>query len=266
MAIRAGVAERGRRMDRVGIIIIGLMTAIAIRRRAAVHAIRMTGCTGSGDVSAGQRIVGLCVMIEARRRPGGRAVAIRAGVAEGRRGVNRIGVVIIALMTAIAICRRAAVHTIRMAGCAGGGDVSAGQRVAGLSVVIKARWRPGSGVVANSAGETERGRGMNGIYCAGEIVVVAGVAFGRRAAVPLAVASYAIQADVGTRQGEGSQIVIKADFVPTARDMTHFATGWIAIGDMIGIGGSFKFLLVAGVTESRRPGVYSVGVAFGTIS
>jgi len=105
VADRAGVAERRRRVNRVvRIIEIGLMTAVAVCRRAAVHAIRMAGCACRGYVSAGQWIVGLRAMVEARRRPGRRIVADRAGVAERRRRVNRvIRIIEIGLMTAVAV-------------------------------------------------------------------------------------------------------------------------------------------------------------------
>ena len=66
MADRARVAERRRRVNRiVGIIEIGLMTAIAVRRRAAVHAIRMAGRAGRRYMRSGQGIAGLGIMIEA---------------------------------------------------------------------------------------------------------------------------------------------------------------------------------------------------------
>jgi len=90
---------------------------------------------------------------------------------------------------------------------------------------------------------------MDGIRRSGEIIMMAGVAGRRRAAVPLAVAFQTAQAGVSAGQREAGLIVIKADFTPTARDMTHFAGGRIAFRHVIGIGGSFEILIMAGVAE-----------------
>jgi len=178
VANRANEAERRRRVNRiVGIVEIGLMTVIAACRRAAVHAISVAERAGGGYVGSGQRIAGLRVMIEARRRPSSRAMTNCAGVAERRRRVNRVVRVIeIGLMAAVAVCRRTAVHAVGMAESAGCGCMSPGQRIAGLRAMIKARGRPGGRIVAFRADEAEGRRRVDGIGRAAEIVMMAGVA------------------------------------------------------------------------------------------
>ena len=117
--------------------------------------------------------------------------------------------------------------------------------------------------MADSAGETERGRGMNGIYSAGEIVVVAGVALGRRAAIPLAVTIQTIQFGVSAGQGEIGLAVIEASFIPIAGSMAVFAGRGIILGDVIFR--LFVVLLMTGIAERGGPGIDTVGMAFGAI-
>ena len=104
---------------------------------------------------------------------------------------------------------------------------------------------------------------MDGIRRASEIIMMAGVAFRRRAAISLAMASQTIQADVSAGQGEIGLIVIESAFIPTAGSMAVFTGRGIILGDVIFR--LFVVLLVAGIAERGRPCVHPVGVAFGAI-
>lgn len=122
-----------------GVPIVSLVAEVAGSRRAGVLSVGMAESAGDRHVGASQRITGLRVMIEARRRPGSRVVADRADVAERRRCVDRVGrVVEISLMARVTIRRCAGVLPVGMTESAGERHVSSGQRIAGLRVMIEA--------------------------------------------------------------------------------------------------------------------------------
>ena len=175
-------------------------------------------------------------------------MANRAGVTEQRRRVNWVVRIIeIGLVAAIAVCRSAAVHAIRMAERASSGHMGSGQRIAGLGIMIETRGRPSGRRVTDRAGEAEGRRSMDGIGRAGEIVMMAGVAGRGSAAVPLAVTIQTVQAGVSAGQGEIGLAVIESAFVPTARVMAVFAGGGIILGDVIF--SPFVIRTMAGIAE-----------------
>jgi len=134
-----------------------------------------------------------------------------------------------------------------MAVRASGSDMGPRQRIIGLGTVIEARRRPGGRIVAFRAGEAEGRRGMDGIGCASEIFMMAGVAVRRRAGVPLAVTFLATHIHMSAGQWEITQIMVEAGVIPSAGAMAHFAGGRKVAGHMIGIGRSFVILLMAGI-------------------
>lgn len=82
VARNTGGREIGSRVDRIiRSSIIGGVAGVAIGRRAAIVAAGMTGHTGNGGMSAGEREGRRCV-VERRRRPCGGCVTSRAGVTD----------------------------------------------------------------------------------------------------------------------------------------------------------------------------------------
>ncbi len=124
-----------------------LMAGVAERRSAGINPIHMAGSAIGGHVRSCQRIAGLLIVVEGRRRPGRRRMADRADEIKRRRSVK--GIVrpsVIILMAGIAIRGRAAVPCA-VAILAVQAYMSARQGKVGL-IMIKAGVIPGTGGMA----------------------------------------------------------------------------------------------------------------------
>jgi len=182
--------------------------------------------------------------------PGGGAMAHFAGRGVVFRDVVGIrGPFKILLMAGVTERGRPGVNSVRMAVGASGRNMGTGQRIIGLRAVIEARRRPGRRRMAFRASETERWRRMNWIGCAREIVMVAGVAIGRRAGVSLAVAVLTTHINMCASQGEVGQIMIETGVIPGTGAVAYFASGRKVARHMIGIGRAFVILLMAGIAD-----------------
>lgn len=247
--------------------IVALMAEIAGGGSPGVLAIRMTEGTGRVDMSPRQRVARLRVMIETGGRPGRRIVAFRADVAERRRRMDRVGSSAeVALVAGIAVIGRSAINPIRVAQTAIYGCVSPRQRVTRLGIMVEARWRPGCGVVASRADQTEGRRRVDRIRGGGETFMMAGVTFGRRAVVPLAVAILTTRIGMRTGQGKIGGIMVKAGIIPGAGIVADFAFRGVVAGNVIGIGCVHKILLMTRYALGRRArvalGMTNVAVFF----
>jgi len=203
-------------------------------------------------------------VIEAGIIPSGGAMAHFAGIRVVFRDVVGIrGSFKILLMAGVTKSGRAGINSICMTVGAGGGNMGAGQRIIGLRAVIETRRRPRGRAVAFRAGEAEGRRGMDRVGGAGEIVVMAGIAIRRRAGVSLAMAVQTVQACMSAGQRKVAQIMVEAGVIPGGGAMAHFAGIRVVFRDVVGIRGSFKILLMAGVAERGRPGIDSVDMTGG---
>ena len=133
MTLRTGVRKIQLGMIRVvGTCIIGVVTRPAVRRRAIELAIVVTLRTGCRNVSTGQWEVRV-IVIERRRSPGERGVALGAGMIVIARDV--IGVVHLLKITLVAVKaggRCAFKLSIRMTGGTVRLDVRSGERETGI--------------------------------------------------------------------------------------------------------------------------------------
>ncbi len=92
-----------------------LMAGVAERRSAGINPIHMAGSAIGGHVRPCQRIAGLLIVVEGRRRPSRRSMTDRAICLKRRERVNWLsGRFEISLMTGHALFRGAGV-TLRMA-------------------------------------------------------------------------------------------------------------------------------------------------------
>lgn len=160
-----------------GILVIGLMAAIAFRRGTPVASVRVALCAIESSMWAHKRIP-RGVVIERRPGPGGRIVAIRAVRREaGCPMIRCFRVVVIRLVAGKTIGRRALVAAVRMAEVAGDGTMGTGQRES-RGIVIECPGFPIRCRVTLLTGGRKARCGMVRCLRAIVIILVTGVAIG----------------------------------------------------------------------------------------
>ena len=252
-------------IQRTGAREISGMAGVTVGRRATIVAVRVARPTINRRAKTGERESGGGV-VKCRRRPSGRRMAGRAGVADvignvvERSGSHEIG-----LVAGITIGRSAAGESSRgMAGNTGRRSMQTGQRETG-GRVIESGGLPDTGRMARRAGVTDTGGDVVRALGAGKVHRVASVAVGWcPAVVSGSMAGGTSDGGMCAGQRKGGRRMVEVSRAPTGGVVALGAVMAEILSGMIGISGAVVLSLVTGPAIGRRITAISIGMTLST--